>query len=162
MLKNSAKYLKKKREKQEFKLNGLYYVGKTLQFSCDDENMKVRLNNDQILTYNNQEVQLTYKKKGGKGKIIMKRDGLVISYPLDEEAQEIIEKCFTKAELENGGEIEIDAQKFEKIFEKTNINESSVNKDKNKEIIQEHKEITHVINTNLSNANEKKETSIPQ
>ena len=52
----------------------------------------------------------------------MNRDDLTMSYPLDKEAQEIIEKCFTKEELQelDKGEkdkgIDIDAKKFKKIF----------------------------------------------
>ena len=119
------KIFEKKREENKFKLYGFYYDQKILQLASVSsmENIKFTLNNDNIVivgSHGKNPLQLTYQQIDGKGKIIMKNSDQNISYPLDEEAQKIIEKCLSEEEkkkLQQG--VVIDAEKFEKIFEKT-------------------------------------------
>ena len=121
---NVAKFkeiFEKKREEKKFKLDDLSYEEKTLQFSGDDENINVHLNNDKICTFSSNQVQLTYQNTGeGKGKIILKNDHTTETYSLDTQAQTIIESCFDETEKHkfNNG-VQINAEKFKKIFEKT-------------------------------------------
>ena len=121
----------KKREEKEFKIKdcifdlkkGLEFsFEKECEFSFEKEWEQFHKEGNKIFNNNEQEVTLAYQKKeGGKGRIIIKCNNQTISYPLNEEAQKIIESCLSKEqeeEIETGKEINIDATKFEEIFDK--------------------------------------------